>query len=177
MEKITAGELRIERLESSHIQLLLSFKNQNEELRSFLIEDAMKNQELLISTTYLWFYTKTDQLVAYTTLLSDSLRVKETELEKAFIDKGILYKSLPALKIGRLCVDERFINRGIGTIIIEFSMSIGIEIGKKVGCRFVVLDSKKEALEFYERLGFQELRDDKKETVPMYFDLKYLDKI
>ena len=169
-EKIKAEELRIEKLETKHKSLIEGFQTQNKELKGFLVEDAIKNQELLISTTYLWFYTITNELVAYTTLLSDSLRIKETDLEKMFVDKGILYKSLPALKIGRLCVDERFSGRGIGTIITEFSISLGAKLSKTIGCRFIVLDAKQEALNFYKKLGFNILKDDK-ETVPMYFDL------
>ncbi len=77
---------------------------------------------------------------------------------------------MSALKIGRLCVDGRFVNRGIGTIITEFCMALGTEIGKDVGCRFIVLDSKKTAADFYKKLGFNILRDDK-ENLPIYFDL------
>ena len=170
-EKIRAEELRIEKLDKSHGLLVRNFHAKNKVLKDFLIEDAIKNQDLLISTTYLWFYTKTNELVAYTTLLSDSLRIRETDLERVFVDKGILYKSLPALKIGRLCVDERFANRGIGTIITKFSISLGFDMSKTIGCRFIVLDSKREAMNFYKKLDFRILKEEEKETVPMYFDL------
>ncbi len=87
MEKINADELRIEKLEPGHKELLISFQTSNKELKDFLVEGAMKNQELLISTTYIWFYTKTEDIVAYTTLLSDSLRIRETDLEKFLLTK------------------------------------------------------------------------------------------
>ncbi len=171
-EKIKAEGLRIEKLEPRHKELLNSFQTSNKELKDFLVEDAFKNQELAISTTYVWFYAKTNELVAYITLLTDSLRIRETELEKAFVDKGILYKSLPALKIGRLCVDNLFIGRGIGTQTTYFVMDVLLTITDYAGCRFVVLDAKPEAVEFYKKLGFQILKQADKETVPMYYDMR-----
>src|SRR3989338_181099 len=169
--KIKPEDLKIEKLEAKHKELLNFFQTQNKELKAFLVEGAIKNQELSISTTYLWFYRKTNELAAYISLLNDSLRIRETELEKMFVDKGILYKSLPAIKIGRLCVDDRFAKKGIGTIITNASMAIAVLLSEVVGCRFLVLDSKKEAVNFYKKLGFDILRKEDKEITTMYFDL------
>ena len=170
-EKVKSEDIRTEKLEEKHAKLLDEFSTENKELKAFLVEDALKNQQLSISTTYLWFYKPTGELVAYISLLNDSLRIRETELEKLFVEKGILYKSLPALKIGRLCVDNRFTGRGIGTFLTKFAMIKASKIGEDVGCRFLVLDSKKEAVEFYKKMGFWILRGDEKEAIPMYYDL------
>ncbi len=82
--------MEIEKLGAEHKELLDSFQTQNTELKAFLTEDAMKNQELSISTTYLWFSKPTGELVAYVSLLNDSLRIRETELERLFVDEGFL---------------------------------------------------------------------------------------
>ncbi len=171
-EKIKAEELRIEKLEPKHKELLISFQTSNKELKDFLVEDALKNHDIAVSTTYLWFYTPTNQLAAYTTLLTDSLRIGKTELEKAFVDKGVLYKSLPALKIGRLCVDDKFKGKGIGTQTTYFVMSVLLSVTDYAGCRFIVLDAKPEAVEFYKKLGFQILKHGEIESTPMYYDMK-----
>ncbi|HLD57034.1 MAG TPA: GNAT family N-acetyltransferase [archaeon] len=171
LEKITPEYLKAEKMGAIHTNILTNFSTDNKELKAFLVEDSMKNQQLSISTTYLWFHKKTGELVAYVSLLNDSLRIRETELENIFVEKGILYKSLPALKIGRLCVDKRFAGRGIGTFLTKFAMIKASKIGEEVGCRFLVLDSKKEAVEFYKKIGFWVLREEEKETVTMYYDL------
>src|SRR3989338_6053216 len=171
LEKITPEYLKAEKMGAIHTNILTNFSTDNKELKAFLVEDSMKNQQLSISTTYLWFYKPTGELVAYISLLNDSLRIRETELEKLFVEKGILYKSLPALKIGRLCVDNRFTGRGIGTFLTKFAMIKASKIGEDVGCRFLVLDSKKESVEFYKKMGFWILRGDEKEAIPMYYDL------
>ena len=174
-EKVKSEDIRTEKLEEKHAKLLDEFSTENKELKAFLVEDALKNQQLSISTTYLWFYKPTGELVAYISLLNDSLRIRETELEKLFVEKGILYKSLPALKIGRLCVDNRFTGRGIGTFLTKFAMIKASKIGEEVGCRFLVLDSKKESIDFYRKMGFNVLKETGETTVPMYYDLMKLE--
>ena len=143
-DKIPYKDIRIEKLEERHINLLGKFEAIAKDLKDFLIQDAYKNQEMAISTTYLWFHNPTNDLVAYVTILNDAVRVHGTQLGKQFMDIGIQYKTLPALKIGRMCVHKNYIKKGIGTYIIEYVMSIAIKISEESGCRFIVLDAKTE---------------------------------
>ncbi len=173
--KIEANEIRIERLNESHD--LSGFKSYEPELVNFLIEDALDNQKKKISVTYLWFLKKTNELVGYLSLLNDRINL-EGNLKVFFREKGIFYKSLPALKIGRLCVDDRFLKRGIGRLMIKFSVVTAERIFEKYsGCRFILLDAKrnpdktKESIHFYKRIGFNQLKERKKGTIPMYWDL------
>ena len=161
----------VERLEPRHQKMLPAFRTTSTELGSFLVEDALKDQGIAVSITYLWLYREPRELVGYVTLLTDSLRLQETELQKKFLEKGVLYKSLPALKIGRLCVDDRFIRRGIGTVIAKFAMITAVRMNETAGCRFLVADAKKDSVSFYRKLGFDTLESKRKETIPMFFDL------
>jgi len=107
--------------------------------------------------------------------LNDRINL-EGDLKEAFRDKGILYKALPALKIGRLCVDNRFLRKGLGTHLIDFAIKVAYHIYEKFsGCRFIVLDAKRnkenDAIHFYKKQGFVALKERKKGTTPMYFDL------
>ena len=172
MEKITAKDIKIERIDENHN--LTDFKSYETELVNFLIEDALNNQNHKISVTYLWFLN-TNEMVGYVTLLNDRINL-EGDLKDLFRMKGIQYHSLPALKIGRLCVDDRFLRRGLGTLMVDFSIKVAFHIFEKYsGCRFVVLDAKRNPLNnpihFYKKLGFKELKERKKGTTPMYFDL------
>jgi GNAT superfamily N-acetyltransferase len=178
-EKIKSEELRVEILNEVHIEAINSFHSYEEELMDFLIEDALNQQNRKISVTYLWFLRKTNELVAYITLSPDCVKVKKisSELSKSFRDKGINYKSLPSLKIGRLCVEDKFLRRGIGTLLIQFALSIAIKISQQVGCRFLYLDAKrnkdssKDVIHFYKKLKFEVYKErDQKET-PMYLDI------
>ena len=172
MGKITANDVKIVRINETHN--VKEFKSSEQELVNFLVEDALNNQNHKISVTYLWFLN-TGELVGYVTLLNDRINL-EGNLKDFFRMKGIQYHSLPALKIGRLCVDDRFLRRGIGTIMIDFSVKVAVHIFEKYsGCRFIVLDAKRnpvnDPIYFYKKLGFKELKERKKGTTPMYFDL------
>jgi predicted GNAT family N-acyltransferase len=168
--KISMKDLRIEVVSSENVQYAEGFETDNKELRDFLVEDALKNQEVGISTTYLWFYNPGNQLAAYVTILMDAIRVSG-DLRDSFLGQGIGYKTLPALKIGRLCVDKKYERKGIGKNIIYFVMEKAIHLSEEAGCRFIVVDAKKESEHFYRKLGFDVLREREKGTIPMYFDI------
>ena len=172
MGKITANDVKILKINNAHN--IKSFKSYEQELVNFLVEDALNNQDHQISVTYLWFLTS-GELVGYVTLLNDRINL-EGDLKDFFRMKGIQYHSLPALKIGRLCVDDHFLRRGLGTLMVDFSIKIAFNIFEKYsGCRFVVLDAKRntsnDSIHFYKKLGFKELKERKKGATPMYFDL------
>ena len=105
-------------------------------------------------------------------ILSDSIKIN-ADLEEIFIDKGINYKSLPAIKIGRLCVNSSFERRGVGTLLIDFVIETLNQLNSKyLGCRVISLDSKQNAIKFYEKNGFKILRGENKKQVPMYLDVE-----
>lgn len=174
-QKIKPEELKIEVIIQDH--LLTGFRSYEQELVDFLIQDALENQKQRLSVTFLWFYE--NQLVSYLTLLNDKINL-EGDLKEFFKEKGIHYKSLPALKVGRLCVDDRFLRRGLGKLMILFTIAIANEINKKSGCRFITLDAKRnpdkklDSIHFYKKLSFKTLKERIKGTTPMYLDLKLI---
>jgi len=171
MDRIAVEDIKIERIHKDHN--VKNFQSYEKELVDFLIEDALENQNNQISVTYLWFLK--GELIGYISLLNDRINL-EGDLKEIFHQQKIEYKSLPALKIGRLCIDDRYLRRGVGTLMIEFSIKTALEIFSKYsGCRFIVLDAKRNAnndpIHFYKKLGFKELKIRKKGTTPMYLDL------
>lgn len=178
-DKIKSEELRVEILNEVHKERICSFCSYEEELRDFLVEDALNQQNRKISVTYLWFLRKTNELVAYITLSPDCVKVKKisSELSKSFRDKGINYKSLPSLKIGRLCVEDKFLRKGIGTLLIQFALNIAFKISQQAGCRFLYLDAKrnpdtsKDVIHFYKKLGFEVYKERNGRETPMYLDI------
>lgn len=166
--------LDIIELNKSHLNLIKNFESSNVELFEFLVEDAYNNQIINISKTYLAF--KDNILVGYITLLNDSIHL-EGDLKQVFKNKGVHYKSLPALKIGRLAVADDFQRKGIGSELISFSIVISNKLNEYSACRFIVLDAKhnkisgKDPLHFYKKIGFKILKEREKGTIPMYLDL------
>ena len=174
---IKSEEIKIEIINSEHN--LASFQSYEKELVDFLKEDALENQKQRLSITFLWFYE--GQLASYITLLNDKINL-EGDMKEFFKDKGIHYKSLPSLKIGRLCVDNKFLRRGLGRLMILSAIQIADETNRtKAGCRFLTLDAKRnpdprlDSIHFYKKQGFKALKERIKGTTPMYVDLKFIE--
>jgi GNAT superfamily N-acetyltransferase len=155
------------------------FTSYEKELVDFLSEDALENQKQRLSVTFLWFYE--GKLVSYITLLNDKINL-EGDLKEFFKERGIHYKSLPALKIGRLCVDDKFLRRGLGRSMILSAIQVANGINRnRAGCRFITLDAKRnpnpklDSIHFYKKMGFKSLKERRKGTTPMYLDLKLIE--
>ncbi len=177
LSKIRPEEIKIETINGRHE--VKCFKSYEKELIDFLVEDALANQKQRLSVTFLWFYES--NLIAYVTLLNDKINL-EGNLKEFFKEKGIHYKSLPALKVGRLCVDDEFLRRGLGRLMMLFVIQIANDINEnKSGCRFITLDAKRnldkqlDSIHFYKKMGFKVLKERQKGTTPMYLDLKFIE--
>ena len=111
-EKIRIEEIKIQQIDESHKDVISKFVSYEKELVDFLLEDALDNQNKKISVTYLWFYKSKKELVGYVTILADAINL-QGELKEYFRQAGVFYKSLPALKIGRLCVTDDYLGKGL----------------------------------------------------------------
>jgi GNAT superfamily N-acetyltransferase len=72
-------------------------------------------------------------------------------------DEGVdfRYPTFPAVKIARLAVDARYRGLGLGEGLVSFGLGlVKDQICPRVGCRFVVVDSKHESVNFYLNQGF-----------------------
>ncbi|MGD0960754.1 MAG: GNAT family N-acetyltransferase [Methylomonas sp.] len=88
------------------------------------------------------------------------------------------YEFLPAVKIARLAVDARYRTKGIGSTLVEYAIALVLDIiAENVGCRFVMTDAKREAVGFYEKLGFNLLDSEGDQGIEhhlMFLDLQNL---
>lgn len=180
-------------------EFVKNFNSFNSNLKDFLIEDAFNNQEMCISTTYLVF-DRTDHikwikekektqldLLGYVTILNDRISL-DLKLKEEFFDKNVHYKSLPALKIGRLCVDDKFRGRYIEPCMLVWAFERAAFLNQNTACRFITLDAErnsdkdKDPFHFYKKYGFNVLKkrknvsdlqiaQQKSGSTFMYFDL------
>ena len=80
-------------------------------------------------------------------------------------------RSYPSVKICRLGIDNDFHGYGIGTMLLDFIKSSYNAVNNKAGCRFLTVDAYMNAVKFYERNDFRNLRNDDKKTHLLYYDL------
>ena len=89
---------------------LEAFKCADGDLNDFLMDEAKDYQTELLAKTYLVVNEETGDLIAYFSLLNDTVRLEDTEKSTANrinrkIPNSKRRRHYPALKIGRLAVD------------------------------------------------------------------------
>jgi GNAT superfamily N-acetyltransferase len=143
------------------------FDSTAKKLNDFLKEDALKNQKDLISKTYLCYHS--NQLIGYVTLTTDIIRKKDVRGDERI---EVPYDEYPAIKIARLATDKKYEKMGVGTFLLLAAIGMAADISKKVGCRFITVDSKQHSIGFYKKHGFKLIKRREKRNHPtMYLDI------
>lgn len=162
---IPDSELSILPLDESHN--LFSFNCSSSELNDFLKNDALADQNNMISRTGLCFWNR--ELVGFVALVADTIEAK------AVIDRleHYEYRKYPGVKIARLAVDSRFERRGLGTYLLAAAIGKTLSVCESIGCRYILVDSKRSSISFYQKNGFKLVEKYiNREFVPMYLNLQ-----
>jgi GNAT superfamily N-acetyltransferase len=140
------------------------------DLNDFIKNDCMDQMAKKLSMTKLALYQ--DSIVAYITLLADSITLHPDEQE------GFRFKHVPALKIGRLGTTSNLQSQRIGTALMKYALGVAFRMneGLGVGCRFLTVDSdpNPRTVKFYTDRGFvmsQHKDYKKKDYLNMHYDL------
>jgi hypothetical protein len=195
LSKIELEEIEIAKLSDENLEDLAIFdcsgdweptdpieeviKEGENDINDFIKHDALKQQKMGLSNTYLFYYKS--EIISFVTILADSIKLSNREKQSAELP----YKEVPAIKIGRLGTHYKVKGMGIGCFVIEFVKTLafnltqgqdvfGEGIGTSIGVRYVTLDSYTNNLEFYQKRGFiQNLSGeyDGKSTFSMRYDL------
>lgn len=76
---------------------------------------------------------------------------------------------VPALLLGRLAVDRRYANLGIGTTLAIHVLATAVELNQKAACRTVVVSAlTRQARGWWERLGFHPFDPDEADQLDLY---------
>ncbi len=156
-------QYRFEKLTDEHD--LSNFDCGNENLNRYLKNEALKQQEGMLNLTTLVMYE--NEIIGYFSLLTDSFKVKEITDEKTIEEiknKKPSVKNVPAVKIGRLAIDKKYRNCGIGTHVLRNIINDILYLSKNiVGVRFITVDGLATAYHFYTKKNkFEILRNSMK---------------
>ncbi len=116
---------------------LSKFKCNSEDLNDYFWNNVKRYKKEDMALSYACVYD--DRIVGLMSLSSDAIGV---HLMPNGIVDGIRH-NYPAVKIGRLAVDINYEKNGIGSSLVYMAIGIADELSKRVGCRFVTVDSKK----------------------------------
>lgn len=167
ISKLNSHEYTISKLTQE--SKLKSFCCGNADLDDFLFNDAKIYLKYLRYTTFL--VENSIEIIAYYSLANDNIRLGAfqddydilTDVGNSIspndVDFGryiLNQRIFPAVKIGRLAVNENFQNKGYGTDILELLVMSFIK-NNKTGCQFITVDAinQLKTTKFYEKNNFQ----------------------
>ncbi len=146
------------------------------DLNEFLLESSIDYMTRLLSVTYI---IETDEWTkAFFSVSNDKISIKEMpskEFEEKFQDpmpEGKKYRSYPAVKIGRLGVNNTFQRQGFGGKMLDYIKYMFID-NNRTGCQYITVDAYAQSLKFYLDNGFKYLTDKDvgRDTRQMYYNL------
>lgn len=138
-------------------------------LKAFLRKCARRYHTECLAKTYV--YVTTDdrpKVVGYISLICSQIEIDGGH--PAVEDYE--YKDIPAVKVARLAVDHRFRGNALGKKLVSVAVALAKEqVMPHVGCRFLVVDSKKGSVDFYKKRGFTLLdtENNKRRASPVMF--------
>jgi len=148
-------------------------------LKTFLKRDALNYHQNNIAKTYVLVDpdAKYNKIFGYITLVASEVEcASNTELDDC--ESANAYESMPGVKIARLALHKDCRGIGYGYFMYQSALSIIInKVMPHIGCRFLIVDSKPEAVNIYERWGFTFLdTDDNRasDTPVLFIDLHKL---
>lgn len=164
--------------------LLFDFDCGNEDLNSFYKNDLWHHEEELITKSYVFSpegasFMEAEPPAAFISFCNDAvLKARFAKGEWKKIVKEIpfrkRYSSLPAVKIARLGVQERYKRRGVGSALLNITKLLFLT-NNRTGCRFITVDAynTEEAVGMYQKNHFAFITgaDKENETRIMYYDL------
>jgi GNAT superfamily N-acetyltransferase len=149
------------------------------EYSDYLREDALRAQADHVAQTWLLRERESHGIVGYMSLIADAVKLSTAEKELHKLDYP--FKTIPAMKIGKLAVAEalRQKYRGVGTYLIYHASLIAQDfINPYCAARFLTVDADVEhddgVLAFYQKNGFApnaELSGKHRKTISMRLDL------
>ena len=117
-------------------------------------------------TAATWVITDTDDVVvAYAS-------VAMTGIDRSAASPDLVKGApnpVPALLLGRLAVDKRYANLGVGTALTAHVLATALELNEKAACRAVVVTAlNQNARAWWQRLGFHPFYPDDPEELDLY---------
>lgn len=167
MDDVVRPDLQIIPLNQFHNHK--RFKSGGEEfqpLKTFLQQDALLFQDGCIAQTYVViddnqridkeneFHSFPYKVLGYITLTCSQVTLSDYDLGDCA--RAERYEFLPAVKIARLAVDAKSRGLGIGAMLFGFALTMSLDdIRPMVGCRFLITDAKRGAIDFYHKQGME----------------------
>jgi hypothetical protein len=149
------------------------------EYNEYLFMDAIRCLKDHIAKTWLLREQETGHIAAYMSLITDAIKLSFTE--KELHNLNYPFRTIPAMKIAKLAVDETSAEKykGMGTFMIQTAERLAWGLNNDYcACRFLTVDADIEhnesVIEFYRKNGFipnSEMNNKHSKTISMRKDI------
>ncbi len=157
-----------------------SFDCGDKDINEFLKDDSIRHVEEDLARIYVVKDTD-NKVMAFASLSTSILKIGDSPDIRE--DKG--YGLLPAILLGRLGVDKKFLTKRYGIKLIDFCVALATNLKEYVGVRYIVLDAYPDKVDYYRKNGFEtevketKIKENKRlqkggkkcRNIPMYFRL------
>lgn len=155
-------------------------EEEDKDLKEFLFDDALNYLKQLLAVTYIIeddtntiaYFSVSNDKISITEVASKSFWKKQVSKTLHFEKRGL--NNFPAVKIGRLAVNQNYQRQGIGKMIIDW-VKESFTNKNKTGCLFIIVDAinREKTINFYKTCGFDFLnpKDTNDRTRLMYYCL------
>jgi len=133
---------------------LSNFKCASDDLNDFIKNDALRQHEMNLNITQLAICD--GEIIGFVSILTDTLKIKTIEdkslKEEMKNELNVVGEdnTLPAIKIGRFAIDEKYAQKGLGSFIFRNVLLSILNLSKtKVGLRFITVEAYAMAFNFY----------------------------
>jgi len=152
-----SDEFKIERLVQT--KSCIDFNCSIAEYNNYLVNDALRSMGDHIALTWLLTERATGRITAYMSLIMDAIKLSFTE--KELHNLNYPFRTIPAMKIAKLTVDQSFSEKykGIGSFMIYSAERLAWGCNEAYcAARFLTVDADiehdKGVFVFYEKNGF-----------------------
>lgn len=139
----------------------------NEILDSYIKQQAGQDVKRKLSVCFVCVHAQSKLVKAYYTLSSSSIPL---DMVPAAFKKNLppSYISIPCTLLGRLAIDSKFQNQGLGKMLLIDALRRAYEISKSIGSFAIIVDPIDDnAKSYYTKFGFIQLPDSGKMFIAM----------
>lgn len=149
---------------------LSSFSCSEMFLSDYLTLRSHAESDKLYAKSYLALIER--KVVGYFTLKTDTADADAIMDVRPDVCSGFRYTRFPAIQIASFAVDESYVRQNVGRCMMTNIYGIVVRMSMKIGVRFVVVHSLKDAVGFYRNFSFEPLpKPDAEGNVMMFLDI------
>ncbi len=147
---MTSSHFRVERLGDSHDRTF--FRCGEEALDRYFQTQVTQDIRRNVANCFVAIEAATNRIAAYYTLSAASIPL--TDLPVDLVKRLPRYPAIPAVRIGRLAVDQMFQRRGLGEAMLADAVARAVKAD--VAAYALVVEAKNDpVVTFYQRFGFR----------------------